>query len=264
MKYQTILDMLEEIAPAELMEPWDNSGVQIHTGQEEMDKILVCLDITGDVVEEAKEKGCDLIVSHHPLFFNGVKQIDAGVPAGKRILTLLREGISVFSAHTTFDIAPGGNNDCVAALLGLEDAATVFEDGVPQCLVTGKLPASMSPEELFGYVAGKLDLEKGQIRAGGKTDGTITEVAVCTGAGSEFVGKARAYGCQALITGDVKHHEMLDAGDLGMTLIDAGHYGTEKFFTANMAGQLRAKLEEAGITGVEVLESSAQKDPFMV
>ena len=260
MNYQNFLDILEDIAPRSLAEEWDNPGIQIHTGKDDVYAVLVCLDVTPEVVEEAIGEGVDVIVAHHPLFFLGAKGFDERIPGQKKVLDLIREDIGVVASHTNFDTAPGGNNDFLADLIGLSRVETMTENGVPTSLVTGHLPEPMTLQELFLHIREMLALAKGQIRAAGDPRTIIEKAAVCTGAGSEFLQRAKEEGCQVLITGDVKHHEALEAAEMGMAIIDAGHYGTEKFFIGNMAEQLR---ERAG-SELTVLESTVITDPFMV
>ncbi|MBQ1216208.1 MAG: Nif3-like dinuclear metal center hexameric protein, partial [Firmicutes bacterium] len=121
MTMKEIEGILNEIAPLELQESWDNSGVQIDVGRPHIQKVLVCLEITREIVAEAIDQDVDLIVTHHPLMFRGVKKIDRSTPLGEYLLELIFTGISVYSSHTSFDTAMGGNNDDLASRLNLRD-----------------------------------------------------------------------------------------------------------------------------------------------
>lgn len=122
-----IITALNEIAPENIAEPWDNCGMQIDLGKQSFEKILVCLEITRDVIKEAKEKGVDLIVTHHPLYFKETKNIIKGTFPGDYTIDLIKSGISVYSAHTSFDKAKGGNNTELCEMLGLTDIEKMYE-----------------------------------------------------------------------------------------------------------------------------------------
>lgn len=255
MKYDRLLQCFEEIASG-MPEDWDNSGIQIRTDKEEIERVLVCLEVTPEVVREAMELETDLIIAHHPLIFGGVEHLNTEDVHEKMILDLVAAGIDVYAAHITFDKAPLGNSFFLADLLGFDDLVQV--EDLP--LVVGRLQPSMTLGELFLHTADMMDLRPGQIRAAGDRSQQIYRAAVCTGAGSEFMEEALAAGCQVLITGDVKYHEAMRAKELGIGVIDAGHYGTEKYFAENFAAQLRDLAGEE----LDVLESSVNIDPFMM
>ena len=263
MRFEDVINELEMIAPVATQEEWDNSGVQIAFRGSGIRKIMTALEITDEIVSEAIEKGADLIVTHHPLIFGSLESIDSAQIEGQYILDLIRNNISVYSSHTPFDMCEGGNNDYLASELGLGniEGFTVKKDGI---LVkdmigrTGYLPEVMSLGELTEIVAGILDIERQSVRTVGELSESIEKAAVCTGAGADFIETAVDNGCDVLITGDVKYHDAQKAKSTGLCVIDAGHYGTEKTFTANMAGKLRERLGDQA----EVIESSADIDPF--
>lgn len=268
MEYNELIRCFEEIASG-LPEEWDNSGVQIRTNKEEIERILVCLEITPAVVEEAARLEADMIVSHHPLLFGGVEHLSSGNAHEAMILALVQAGIDVYSAHITFDKAPLGNSFFLADLLGFENITPLYagghswasyaqEDALP--MVAGEVSPAMNLGELLAHTADMLDLKKGQIRAAGDPGMLIQRAAVCTGAGSEFLKEAKTADCQVLITGDVKYHEAMQAQELGIAVIDAGHYGTEKYFAENFAAQLRDLADDT----LDVLESAVNIDPFIV
>ena len=236
MSMEQITALLDEIAPLQLQEEWDNSGVQIDVGRPYIQKVLVCLEITKDVVAEAIDMDVDLIVTHHPLMFRGVKKIDRSTPLGEYLLELIFTGISVYSSHTSFDSALGGNNDDLASRLGLRDVEEL--GGVLGR--TGYLPRPMALKELAFLLDEALD-HPGGIKVAGDPETMVEKVGLCTGAAGEFYRAALEQGCQVYISGDVKHHDAQDAKEFGMCLIDAGHFGTEQIFVENMASQLREK-----------------------
>ena len=293
MKYRQVIDLIEEIAPTEWFEDEDNSGIQIRTDKESIDRVLVCLELNDDVIREAIEQKADMIITHHPLLFHPVKSITPDTPVGRYIIAAVQAGIDVYSSHLPFDAAVMGNNMYLAKLLKLQNVAAPDEweevqegDGGSgpvrisfnggQTVLThdadedayeydpdevgsmGYLPVTMDFQEFRTYVERCLDLPANYVRCvdGGRAE--IRKVAFCTGAGGDYIFTAAREGCDAYITGDLKLHEAQFAKAAGLTVIDAGHYGTEKIFTENMAAQLRAKAGQSLV----VLEAKANTNPY--
>ena len=257
MTMKQIEALLDEIAPLDVQEAWDNSGVQIDVGRPHIQKVLVCLEITRDVVSEAIENDVDLIVTHHPLLFHGVKKIDRSNPVGEYLLELIFTGISVYSSHTSFDIAQSGNNDDLAERLGLREIEALTGDSGDALGRTGYLIRPMALKELVFLLDEALD-HPGGIKVAGDPQTMIEKVGLCTGAAGEFYQAAMEQGCQAYISGDVKHHEAQLARESGLCLIDAGHFGTEQIFMENMANQLREKCGGQ----LTVIESRVNVNPY--
>ena len=207
MKYDRLLQCFEEIASG-MPEDWDNSGIQIRTDKEEIERVLVCLEVTPEVIREAMELETDLIIAHHPLIFGGVEHLNTEDVHEKMILDLVAAGIDVYAAHITFDKAPLGNSFFLADLLGFDDLVQV--EDLP--LVVGRLQPSMTLGELFLHTADMMDLRPGQIRAAGDRSQQIYRAAVCTGAGSEFMEEALAAGCLQLgeHAGKIVHGALVD------------------------------------------------------
>lgn len=244
---------MDQIAPLETQMDWDNSGLLVGDPGQAVTKILVALDATIPVIREAEALGAELIVTHHPIIFHPVKRFLAGEPPYEAA----SRGIAVYSAHTCYDMAAGGVNDVLAAALGLRDCVPLWEEhpgqeGGRRFGLAGDLPCAMSREELSGWVEEALGQRPGFVRhlpeAGPEV---IRRVAVCGGAGADSIEEARALGCEAYITGDVRHHEYLEAARLGLLLMDAGHFATENIAMP----PLRDRLAEA-LPGVEVLLAS--------
>lgn len=247
-----LISMIEEIAPPELMEPWDNTGVQISAGGTDVNRILVCLDVCEETVNEAVEKNCDFIVSHHPMFFEGIKSIDQDTAKGSYIVKLITNGISVYSSHTSFDTVEGGNNDYLAQVLGIEEVCIPEEEPIMR---TGKLPEKMKLSKLCGLINSAVMNEKG-LSFSGNPDDEVLKAGICTGAGASLMNTACELGCDVLITGDVKYHDFQKADELGLKVIDAGHYETEIFFAENMGAKLQAVLKGKA----EVFPAKSQKN----
>ena len=277
MKYEKLIEIIEEIAPTEWFEDEDNSGIQIRTDDKDINRVLVCLELNDDVLKEAKEEKVDMIITHHPLLFHAVSRISPETPVGRYIITAIREGIDVYSSHLPFDAAVRGNNMYLADLLKLEDVARpeddeddswdpedddedAFEYDPDEVGSIGYLPVPMNFREFQTYVERCLDLPLHYVRCvdGGKKE--LHKIAFCTGAGGDFIFTAAREGCDAYITGDLKLHEAQYAKAIGLTVIDAGHYGTEKIFTENMAAQLREKAGQ----DLVVIEAKANTNPYTI
>lgn len=249
-----IARVMDRIAPLETQLEWDNSGLLVGDPSREVTRVLVALDATLAVIREAEEMGAQLIVTHHPIIFRPVKTFLAGEPPYEAAV----RGIGVYSAHTCYDMAKNGVNAALADALGLKDRQPLWEErpGDPSGRtlgLAGDLPCAMSREELAAWVEEALDLRPGFVRclptAGPET---IRRAALCGGAGADYLENAKALGCEAYITGDVRHHEYLAAEGMGLLLMDAGHFATE-----NVAmPRLREQLEKA-LPGVEVRVSQA-------
>ncbi|QAT42898.1 Nif3-like dinuclear metal center hexameric protein [Aminipila luticellarii] len=253
-----LIHALKKIAPAELAEPWDNSGMQIDLAQDEVKKILVSLEITKEVVQEAVTLGADLIVTHHPLYFSPLKRIDYKNIIGNYTVELIKNGISVYSAHTNFDKADRGNNFYLAKLLGLENLNSFEPFGKEFIGLFGDVSEKKPLKELVKEVECRLNLSPKELQVVGEPDQEISRIGLCTGAGAEMLDIASRTGCELFITGDVKYHDAMRAKETGMNVIDAGHYGTEKIFVRNMAEQLKELLKGQA----EIFESQVNINPF--
>jgi len=254
MQKEELIRKIEDFAPLDLAEEWDNSGVQIDMGYPKADKVLVALEVTDAVIDEAMNCDADWIVTHHPLIFTSTSSIDYRDNTGRYIERLIRAGISVYSSHTPFDKTKGGNNDYLGKLLGFDGAAGFDSDN-------GYLRKADLPEEkYFGDIikdaAEALEMNLRLFRAVGDPETKVSRVGWCTGSGAEFIQDAADEGCQMYITGDVKYHDAQLAKGLGICVLDAGHYGTEKCFVKNMASVLR-EGEDA-----EIIESEIDINPF--
>ena len=267
-----IADVIEKLVPSALQEEWDNSGLLIGFEEKPVTKILTCLEIDDRVVREAKELCADMIITHHPLIFGGIKALNDGDYKGSIIMDLVASGISVYSCHTPFDKVKGGNNDILMGLLevgsvknlsGLDvaSAAKMIERKDEADIGrTGELKNAMTFKEVIGLVADKLNLSTRQLHVAGDLDKEVTKIGCCTGAGADLAMMAAGAGCQVFITGDVKYHEAQDVIQSGMSIIDGGHYGTEKFFAEGMKKMLEKKLDAK----VQVVASEVVLDPFVV
>lgn len=242
MKADKIFKILCNMAPLNLALDFDNSGFLLGNKKSDVKKAVVCLDVTGNVIEFAENHGANLIISHHPIIFNPVKSITN--ENNNRVYKCLSKGISVISMHTNMDSAENGVNDSLAKALCLKNITSV-EDADGFSFRMGKLKEPMSAEGLAKYVKSKLG---GVIRFVGD-DKMISTVAVCGGSGGEYWQLAKEKKAGALITADVKHNIFIEAAEVGFALLDAGHFNTENVVVKNICEYLSNE-----ISGVDFFE----------
>ena len=220
-KIKDIYDFLCNIAPLELQCSFDNAGFQTGRGDREVKKALLSLDVTDWVIDEAKEKQAELIVSHHPLLFTPLKKFTDESRDGEKLLRLAENGIAVISMHTNLDIAWGGVNDALAQRLELVDPGPLCENGLGR---VGEYPESVALADYVRFVCHALGCNGLRYADAGKP---VRRVAVGGGACGEFEEDAIRAGCDTFVTADLSYHQFLDAAGKGINLIDAGHFPTE-------------------------------------
>lgn len=238
-----ILTFLNTIAPPTMAESWDNVGLLCGRNSKEVKKILVALDPFRGVIQEAIDEQADLIVTHHPLIFgNALMAVNEDTETGRNLLTLIENGISAINAHTNLDQAPGGVNDVFAAKLGLENVRIIDPQGVDaQGREWGLLRQGQVEQQSLSdfLVAVKKALNCPGLRYvdGGRP---VRKVAVGGGSCAGGIADVVNAGCDTFVTADVKYNQFWDAKDLGLNLIDAGHFYTENPATACLAEKLAA------------------------
>ena len=239
MNVQQILDYLETIAPTHMKYEWDNVGLLCGSCKKEVKKVLVALDPFMDVCEEAVKVGADLIVTHHPLIFRPCKSVTEDDPVGQSILYLAAHGISAVNVHTNLDCAPGGVNDVLAETLGLTDVQIIDPIGENYGLLRKGNVKAQSLQSFLTVVKQRLGTPVLRYVDGGRE---VVSVAVGGGScGDEYEAALRA-GCDTLVTADVKYNQFWDAKELGLNLIDAGHYYTENPVCTVLAQKLCEKF----------------------
>lgn len=238
-----IYDFVNEIAPFDRQESWDNSGLLVGDSAQQVETLAVALDITPEAVHQAEKEGAQLFVSHHPVIFHAQKQFPAQEPA----YLLARAGMSAVCAHTCLDVAQGGVNDVLAEKLGLSAVKPVpFGEGAPLLRIGAVQP--MDTPTLAGEVSRRL---KAAVRVASADAGRlITRVAVCGGAGADLMAQAKAAGADAYVTGDANHHEFLDALQMELTLLAAGHYETENPVVGVLARRLSSRFPELRVVRI--------------
>lgn len=258
LKVQSIADALNRWAPSKLAEDWDNVGLLVGDPSVEVKKILVCLDVSNNAIEQAIERGAQMIVSHHPMIFRSIKNVRLDRPLGRRLNLLIKNDMAVFAAHTNLDSAIGGVNDVLAAKIGLIDVKPLDETSIDPTLGRlGRLTKSMTAVEFAQHV--KKILGADYVRLSSAGDFEIKKVGICGGAGADFIMKAKFYGADAFVTGDVKYHEAQTAVDNGIHVIDAGHFATEHPIVEVIAARLRAEFPQ-----IEIVECDVEEDAFSI
>lgn len=221
---------LDGKAPFSLQLSFDNAGFLVGRGGRAVTRVLVALDITEAVATEAVDLGCELIVSHHPVIFHPAKSVTDESPVGRTLLLLAERGIAAICAHTNLDAAAGGVNDVLAQTLGLTGVEQLHQDGVdgqgaPYGIGrVGELERTWTTAEFAEFVKMRLSANGVRFTDGGRP---VRRVAVGGGACADMLHDALAKGCDTFVTSDVKYNGFLDARDLHLNLIDAGHYPTE-------------------------------------
>ena len=246
--YEDVLCAVNSAADFSLQEEWDNSGGLVPTGRE-IRRILTALDITAAVANEAIEKSADLVISHHPVIFKGLKKLTDSEPS----VVLLKNNIGAICAHTNVDIASGGLNDYCCKLLGLTPCKGEVISDEENIGRICNLETPLTSRELAYLVKEKLGCHTLRF-----TDSKekISRVGICTGSGGDLIFAAADKGCQALITGDVKHNFFVSAKNMDFTLVDAGHYHTEVIFSEYIT-----KILRAAFPSLEISRAASDLDP---
>ena len=242
-----ILKFTETFAPLCTAADFDNCGVLVGSTSQEVTKVLLALDITKGVIEEAKDMGCELIISHHPVIFNPLKALD-----GESVPYLLANaGITALCLHTNLDIAENcGVNVCLANALSLSDTTLYAEE----FLLTGKLSEAMSVQKFARFVKTRLGAT---CVAYTDSKRAVKTVAMCSGAGADFYSVAKEKGADVFLTGEARHHEYIEAAACDVPLVTAGHFHTEDVVIAPLKEKLAKEF-----CNVEFLKSASCKNPY--
>lgn len=254
MTNREITDVIEEFAPLSLQESWDNSGWQLGDPEAECTGVLLCVDVTLDVINEARSRGCNLIISHHPLIFKGVKQITGRNRVERCIARAFAQGVSVYSSHTATDCAPGGVSWEMARIIGLEQTQGLDESGLG---VVGNLPSAMPWREFAEMIKSRFGA--GALKCSRVSDENlvVSRVGLCGGSAAEFLPLALKLGAQAYVTADCKLNQFLDYAD-DILLIDAGHFETEE-----STKQLFYRLISEKFPNFAVWKSTVEQNPVV-
>lgn len=241
-----ILKVLFDFAPKSLALSYDNPGFLVGRGEREVKKVLVALDITGAVIREAKETGAELIVSHHPVIFNGEKSITDETVTGGIVLSLAEANIAAICMHTNLDCAHGGVNDILADLFGIEDAKPLdpIEDGTVGIGRYGEIKSETELSEFVTLVCKKLSCEGVRFHDAEKK---VKKLAVGGGSCGDYIVEAARLGCDTIVTADIKHNQFLDARELSINAIDAGHFATENIVCEKICEIIRENFPSLSV-----------------
>lgn len=250
MKCTELMECLEKLAPLSYACSWDNPGLLAGRGEKEISKILIALDATDEAVDMAEREGCDLLLTHHPLIFNPIKKVSDQDMTGRRLVRLIRADINCYSMHTNFDIAPGCMADLAGDMLGLANRVPLEKTGTDERTgksygigLCGDLERDMDLKELALTVKERFGLPFVNVYGAGQCTGMVRKISICPGSGRGMAGRALALGARVLITGDIGHHEGIDAAAENLAVMDAGHYGLEHIFTDFMERYIRERID---------------------
>ena len=246
-KLKDFLHILEEIAPSYMAYEWDNPGLQVGCLSQEIKKIFISLDPTIKAVRKASTRDAQLLLTHHPLIFKHISCIYQESYPGNVIFESFKKGISIVAAHTNLDMTYCGINDMLANLFALQSVETLQkrEDLMIDTVGMGKIGDLLEPMSLADMTESvKVVLGAKRVKVVGEKNSIIRRVAVVGGSGGRTIPMASKKGADLLITGDVTHHEALEAQNAGLALIDGGHFHTEKAALIPFADRLKGTLTE--------------------
>lgn len=229
---QEIINRLEEKFPKNLAEDWDNVGLLVGDNKQDIRKIQVSIDATEKVIDHAIVNGVDMIITHHPFIFKGIKNINFSTSMGRKIRKLIKNDINIYSMHTNLDSANGGLNDYILNLLGIDDSKILDKNLVDENCGIGriyKLKEECTVKEYIKILKEKLEVENLRVIST-NLDKKIKKIGLINGSGMSYWRKAKSLGVDLFITGDVGYHEALDARENNLDVIDIGHFECEQHF----------------------------------
>ena len=244
MKLKTIIDYMEQFAPKELAEEWDNVGLLVGRCGGEITKILVCLDFSDDILEQAIKQKCEMIITHHPVIFKPLKTL-----TNPLLLKAVANNICVYSSHTNLDSTEGGVNEALASRLKLSNVQT------DEMLRFGELSGEMTVKEFSEHVKACLGVSALRINTVKKA---IKKVGILGGSGADFMELAIKNNCDAFVTGEASYHVSQAAESAGILLVCAGHYETEIPVVPVLCKRLKEQFSE-----IEIIEGNC-KNPFVI
>jgi len=254
-KLKEVKEFLDKTIPLDLQDSRDNSGLQVGSLYKEIHKVMFSLSVTLKTIEEAKEKEVDLILTHHPLTISPIKSVTDFKYPEKIFFSLLSNNISVYAMHTNLDVSEMGPTKQISKRLNLTETEPIMTN--PEYGIIGNLPEPMNQRELVRKLKSLLpkDVHRG---IGFKPESIVKRVAICSGSGA-FLIEEVSKRADIFITGDIKYHDALKAIDVGITVLDMGHFGTEKLFYLEIYDILKAKFPE-----LDLIISETEDSPFEV
>lgn len=237
---QSVIDIIEQLAPLALAEDWDNVGLLVGDRNDEIGRIMTCLTFTQTTLEEAIEERVDLVVVHHPIPFKPISRINSDSPTGKLLLSAIRSKIAIYSMHTAWDNAHQGINRQWACALGLKDLVPLVPSPVPELRelnlgsgICGSLAPSRTVAEIQSAIASFLP--NPSLRATHPSDTPISRLGIVCGSGGSLVSLVAKQGCDGFLTGEATYHQCLESEALGVAMILTGHHASEFFGMQSLA-----------------------------
>lgn len=258
MTCREIISLLEKQSSEGFACGWDNVGLLVGDFEQEVHKIYIALDATEETIAEAAKEKADLLLTHHPLIFKGLKKVNTQDFTGRRVFRLIRNNISCYAMHTNFDVK--GMAELAAGKMMLTDCQVLdvtcqSEEGSEGIGRVGLLPEEMTVTDCIERVKQAFAVDT--VKVFGNLQKRVKRVAICPGSGKSVITCALQANAEVLITGDIDHHEGIDAAEQGLAVIDAGHYGVEKLFIPYMVSYLQERVGKVDVVGQPV------KPPFL-
>ena len=253
-----IIKIIEEFAPKNLKEDFDNVGLMVGDKTKEVKRVLLALDCTKEVIEEAKENNIDLIITHHPLIFRKPSSITTDTLQGKKIIELIKHDIALYSAHTNLDSVENGMNHTIAKSIGLEESTLLEVNNKDNKAGIGRIGNIKNPMKVEEYAKSVMEVLKINNARLVKGNDLVKKVAVINGSGQDFISRAVNKGADTIVTGDTTYHFASDFKEMGINIIDIGHFGSEWMIFLNVMNTIKIKLKY-----IEIIESKSCKDPYI-
>ena len=257
MKLNDLIKKIENKYPLNLAYDWDNVGLLVGDFDNKIKKVLVTLEANESVVEEAIQKNIDLIITHHPLIFRRPSNITTDTLQGKKIIELIKNDISLYSSHTNLDSVENGLNHTIVSMLGFENSKILEKNKKDESAGLGrivKLQEIITLEDLVEKVKKSLKVNNLRVVKG---NDNISKIAIINGSGQDFISKAVSLGVDTIITGDTTYHFASDYKEMGINIIDVGHFGSEQIVFFNVMKKLKEKFDD-----VEFITSNVEVDPY--
>ena len=252
-----IINEMELLAPTYLKEDFDNVGLMVGDKNKEVKKVLLALDCTLKVIEEAKKENVDLIITHHPLIFKRPSSITTDTLQGKKIIELIKNDISLYSSHTNLDSVENGLNDTIVSILGFDNSKILEKNKRDDKAGLGRIVSlneSIQLEDLISKIKKSLNINNLRVVKG---KDKVNKIAIINGSGQDFIGKAVALGADCIITGDTTYHFASDYKEMEISILDVGHFASEQITFFNVMENLKEKFKD-----VEFITSTVEEDPF--
>ena len=256
-KVNNIIKEMELLAPTNKKEDNDNDGIMLGDKFKEVKKVLLALDCTLKVIEEAKKENVELIITHHPLIFKRPSSITTDTLQGKKIIELIKNDISLYSSHTNLDSVENGLNDTIVSILGFDNFKILEKNKRDDKAGLGRIVSlneSIQLEDLISKIKKSLNINNLRVVKG---KDKVNKIAIINGSGQDFIGKAVALGADCIITGDTTYHFASDYKEMEISILDVGHFASEQITFFNVMENLKEKFKD-----VEFITSTVEEDPF--